>query len=313
MRDSVADMELRHLTAFVAVAEEGGFTAAAARLVVVQSAVSASVKALERELGTPLLERTSRRVALTDAGATLLPHARATLDAARDAREAVTAVRQGLGGTVRVGTMTSVGLVDVPALLGAFHREHPGVTIRLSAAPSGSHGLVAAVAERGLDLAFVSVPGGAAPGVRLTEIASAAMDLVVPPEHPLASASTVGVADLDGLDFIDSPVGYGNRSVTDRAFAAAGAHRRVTLEVADIGTAAAYVRHGLGVAVLPRFVAEPAGAAAQAVVVPLAGDLRWPMQLALPADRRPAAATLALAQHIRRSAGAVQTPSSRRT
>lgn len=306
-------MELRHLHAFVAVAEERSFTAAAARLVVVQSAVSASVKALERELGTSLLERTSRRVDLTDAGATLLPHARAALDAARDAREAVTAVRHGLGGTVRVGTMTSVGLVDVPALLGAFHRERPGVALRLSAAPSGSHGLVEAVADRRLDLAFVSVPGGSAPGVRLTEVASAAMDLVVPEGHPLAGGAPVGIADLDGLDFIDSPAGYGNRAVTDQAFAAAGVHRRVTLEVADIGTAAAYVRHGLGVAVLPRFVAEPAGAARHAVVVHLVDDLRWPMQLALPAERRPAAATLALAQHIRRSAGAPQTPSSRRT
>lgn len=294
-------MELRHLRAFVAVAEERSFTAAATRLYVVQSAVSASVKALEHELGAVLLERTSRRVDLTDAGAVLLPHARAALDAARDAREAVAEVRGGLRGTVRVGTMTSIGLVDVPGLLGSFRRSHPGVALRLSAAPSGSRGLVEAVAERRLDLAFVSVPGGSAPGVRLTALAEAPMDLVVPPDHPLAASAEVTVPDLDGLEFVDSPAGFGNRAVTDDAFDAAGARRRVTIEVADIGTAAAYVRQGLGVAVLPRFTVAHL---TDLVVVPFAGDaLRWPMSLALPADRSPGAATTALARHVREQLG----------
>ena len=95
-------VELRHLEYFVAVAEERNFTRAAARLNIVQSAVSAAIKSLERELGAPLLERTSKRVALTDAGLALLPKARATLDAARDAREAVDEVRGGLRGTLRI-------------------------------------------------------------------------------------------------------------------------------------------------------------------------------------------------------------------
>ena len=81
-------VELRHLEYFVAVAEERNFTRAATRLNIVQSAVSAAIKSLERELGAPLLDRTSKRVALTDAGLALLPKARTTLDAARDARAA---------------------------------------------------------------------------------------------------------------------------------------------------------------------------------------------------------------------------------
>ena len=98
-------MELRHLATFVAVAEEGGFTRASARLHVVQSAVSAGVRTLERELGAALFDRTTHRVQLTDAGAALLPEARATLAAARGAREAVDAVRGGLRGTVTLGIM----------------------------------------------------------------------------------------------------------------------------------------------------------------------------------------------------------------
>ncbi|MEA2443482.1 MAG: hypothetical protein QOJ12_774, partial [Thermoleophilales bacterium] len=93
-------MELRHLATFVAVAEEGSFTRASDRLHIVQSAVSAGVRTLERELGAALFDRTTHQVELTDAGHALLPEARTTLAAARAAREAVDQVRGGLRGTV---------------------------------------------------------------------------------------------------------------------------------------------------------------------------------------------------------------------
>ncbi|MCW2782615.1 MAG: LysR family transcriptional regulator [Marmoricola sp.] len=293
-------MELRHLEYFVAVAEERSFTVAAARLHVVQSAVSAGVKALERELAAQLLDRTPRRVDLTDAGAALLPKAQATLDAARDARDVVAEVRGGLRGTVRVGTMTSVGLLDVPGLLGEFHRRHPGVLLRLTAAPSGSEGLVDALIERRLDLAFVSLPGQPPPQLQLTELARTPMVLVLPVDHPLAGHARVPITDLADLDFIDSPIGYGNRSVADRAFEAAGVRRRVSIEIADIATATSYVRDGLGIALLPRFAI---GADDDVVALPVAGaDLEWPLSLAAPRDRALSSATRALLELIRSAA-----------
>jgi len=289
-------MELRQLEYFVAVAEERSFTAAAVRLYVVQSAVSAAIKSLERELGVTLLERTSRRVALTDAGAALLPHAQATLDSARDAQDALAEARGGLRGTVRVGTMTSVGVIDVPHLLGDYHGRHPGVLLRLSAAPSGSMGLIAAVVDRRLDLAFVSIPGENPAHITLTDLARIPMDVVLPVDHPLAGSASVAVGDLAGYDFIDSPDGFGNRAVADRAFAASGADRRVTIELNDIATAPAYVRSGLGIALLPRFALHDAQGT---VVVPVSGaDLDWPMSLATPSDRTPSAAAAALIELI---------------
>ncbi|WP_328605520.1 LysR family transcriptional regulator [Amycolatopsis sp. NBC_00345] len=95
-------MELRQLECFVAVVEESSFTRAAARLHIVQSAVPATIASLERELETPLLLRTTRQIRLTDAGQQLLPKARATLEAARDAREAVHEVTGGIRGTLRI-------------------------------------------------------------------------------------------------------------------------------------------------------------------------------------------------------------------
>src|SRR4029079_10579818 len=115
-------MELRHLATIVAVAEEGSFTRASSRLHVVQPAVSAGVRTLERELGAALFDRTTHRVQLTDAGSALLPEARATLPAARTAREAVDAVRGGLRGTVTLGIMQAgaSGTIDIAALLATF-------------------------------------------------------------------------------------------------------------------------------------------------------------------------------------------------
>src|SRR5512142_1189651 len=122
-------MELRQLAVFVAVAEEGSFTRAADRLHVVQSAVSAGVRNLERELGTRLFDRSTHKVALSDAGRALLPEARATLAAAAAARDAIDAVTGAVSGTVHLGTMQAQGMraIDVAGVLAEFHSQHPRV------------------------------------------------------------------------------------------------------------------------------------------------------------------------------------------
>ena len=292
-------MELRHLEYFVAVAEEGSFTRAAQRLHVVQSGVSASIKALERDLGARLLDRDSKRVQLTDAGTALLPRAREAIDAVQAARDAVGEVEGGLSGTLRIGTLTSVPIIDLPALLGRYHREHPGVTIKLTAAPSGSAGLAAAITDGTLDLAFVSLADGV-PGARLRQLASIRLDLVVPAAHPLATRRRVRLADLADQPFIDFPVGYGNRTVTDRAFATAGLSRQVAIEITDIATGAAYIRHGVGLALLPRFIVS--GQEDLRSILVTGADLQWPLSVAVPGHRRLSAATRTLLELITQAA-----------
>ncbi|MFC8718221.1 LysR family transcriptional regulator [Kitasatospora sp. NPDC057198] len=285
-------MELRHLEYFVAVAEELNFTRASRRLHVVQSAVSAAIRVLERELGARLLERSSQRVALTDAGAALLPRARATLDAAQAARDAVDEVRGGLRGSLTLGTLLSVAAVDVPALLGRFHAEHPGVAVRLRLSPTGSVGLAKALQDGDLDVAFLLLPGGPPPGVTARDLLAVRLVAVVRADHPLAGAREVSLAELAAEPFIDFPAGYGNRTVADRAFAAAGLERQVALEVTDITTGAQYVRHGFGVVLLPDFAA-PADPDLRTLSVsdhPLA----WTLSVATAAARRPSAAVRAL-------------------
>ncbi|MGB7236688.1 MAG: LysR family transcriptional regulator [Rhodococcus sp. (in: high G+C Gram-positive bacteria)] len=289
-------MELRHLEYFVAVAEERNFTRAAERLHIVQSAVSAAVKSLERELGTSLLDRNSKRVLLTEAGSALLPRARMILDATRDARDVVDEVRSGLRGTLRIGTIGSISLYDLPAVLGEYHRRYPGVQLLASAAPSGTRGLLEAVGDGRLDLAFVSQPGVRPAGVEMRELARSVLDLVVPHNHSLADKAVASMTDLADLDFIDAPAGYGTRTVADRAFDAAGVRRRVSVEIADIGTGVDYVRHGLGVALLPRYILEPV--TDMAVVRIADANLTVALSVAIPSGRTPRAAVRAMLECI---------------
>lgn len=289
-------MELRHLEYFVAVAEEQNFTRAAERLHIVQSAVSAAVKQLERDLGAQLLERGSRRVTLTSAGAELLPYARITLDAARDARDAVARVRDGLGGALRIGVLTSIRFIDVPALLGEYHRRHPGVQLHTRTAPTGTQGLIELLIDHRLDLAFVT-PGGPRPaGVELIPLAASMLDLVLPEGHPLAAQETVAIDQLADLNFIDAPLGYGSRSVADLAFASAGVRRRVVIEITEYAIGPDYVRNGLGVALFPRYgLTDLPGIAVRPVT---GADLTFPLALAVPDDRAPSAAAKALIELI---------------
>jgi DNA-binding transcriptional LysR family regulator len=150
--DAGQPLNLEYLRRFVVVAEELSFTRASARLHLVQSGVSSAVKALERDLGTELFDRDRHRVLLTDVGQVLLPEARATLAAAQAARDAVSQAQGGLRGTITVGTMLSTGPLNLPGVLERFHRAHPGVTVRLRMAASGSAGLARQVLDGSLDL-----------------------------------------------------------------------------------------------------------------------------------------------------------------
>jgi DNA-binding transcriptional LysR family regulator len=277
-------VNLHHLEYFVAVAHERSFTRAAQRLHIVQSAVSAAVRALERDLGAELFERSSQRVELTGAGAALLPKAVATLEAAREARDTVADSSGQLHGTLRMGGMPLAGLLDLPLLLGDFHTAHPGVALRLRASSAGSAGLVQALLAGELDVALVSLGERIPFGLTVRTLCSVPMALVVPLGHRLAGRAQVRLADVAEDDFIDAPTGYGNRDVADRAFAAAGLGRRVALEATDVASVTGFVRQGLGVAYLPQFLAaaDPEGIAA----IPVAGrPVTWSLSLAVPARR----------------------------
>jgi len=291
-------VELRQLATFVAVAEEGSFTRAADRLHVVQSAVSAGVRNLERELGARLFDRSTHKVELTDAGRALLPEARATLAAATAARDAVDAVRGGVRGTVLLGTMQAQGMraIDVPGVLAEFRSEHPAVEVRIRHASGGSEEMAQQVREGRLDLAFLAILGGELPGLELTPLAREPIVLVTHVTHPLAKRNITQLAALSDQTHAEFPQGWSIRTANDRAFAAAGLTRTITYEVNDTASLIGFVRHGLAVAAIPAsFSDDPDGLA---FIPILDHPAEFVTAIATPSNRRLSAAARALLETI---------------
>ncbi|MEV8441543.1 LysR family transcriptional regulator [Actinosynnema sp. NPDC051121] len=241
-------MELRQLEYFVAVAEECHFTRAARRMHVAQSGLSASIRALEVELGAPLFVRSTRQVELTQAGRALLVEARRVLGTIDAARDAVAAVQGLLRGTLAVGSIQCLHAVHLPAVLARFHELHPGVELRLRQAGSGE--LVDLVRAGRLDLAFVT-SGRAADDLRTSTLSTEPLVLACAPELPFAERESVRLAELSGQPFVDFNPDWGTRDDVDRALATAGVDRRVAVEVNDVHSLLDFVGFGLGVALVP--------------------------------------------------------------
>ncbi|MET7274085.1 LysR family transcriptional regulator [Streptomyces flaveolus] len=287
-------MEIRQLRHFMAVVTEGSFTAAARRELIVQSALSTSVRNLERELGADLFDRTGRRVVLTEAGRALLPQARALLAGAEEARQAVAAVTGLAAGRVAIGTIQTLTCVDLPAELATFHRRFPGVQVSVRDAPVGE--LAEALRAGELDLAYLVPDAGTLPE-GLTPYASWEEELVLitAPGHPLAEAGRTLIKDLADEPFVDFRAGTGLETAVRRLAAHCGLERRITCDVTQIGLLVDLVRAGIGVAFVPRRIGERAGLPCVAVRQPEPGRTvvlagRGPL------PRNPAAA--ALADHL---------------
>ncbi|GHH49795.1 LysR family transcriptional regulator [Streptomyces candidus] len=179
-------MELRQLRYFVTVVEEESFTRAAARLHLAQPGVSAQVQQLERELGQRLLDRTGRRVTLTEAGEAILPHARAALAAADAVRGTADGFTGLLRGRVRLGTLTGAPADEfgLPGVLADFHDAHPGVEFALSEDTSAR--LLAALQRGELDMALVGPPDEhPPPGLSFQVLLDEPLVAVVPTDDPL--------------------------------------------------------------------------------------------------------------------------------
>jgi DNA-binding transcriptional LysR family regulator len=249
-------VELRHLEYFVAVAAELNFSRAAKRIHVVQSAVSASVSRLEKELGVELFDRSKRQITLTAPGEVFLEHAREVIHTAHRARTSVDAFRNQLAGTVTLGTLMSWGTLNLPAALEEFRGANPMVTVRLRQSITGSAGHLTAIADGQMDLALVSITAPGSPLVTLRELMREPMVFVCEASHPLANRRRVELADLAGHDFIQFPSGWGIRQRLDDGFAAADVHPISAYEVADYAITAELIRHRLAITILPASVAS---------------------------------------------------------
>ena len=250
-------VELRQLTYVEAVARLGGFTRAARQLHVAQSAVSAQVRALEAELGTPLLVRTSRGVVLTPAGELFLPRARRALAELADARAELAEAADGLRGRLTIGVTPLLGGLDLPAALARFHRLRPGVDLAVRSGLVGD--LLAMLDRHEVDLVVGPVHADLPSRYVGRPLVPEELVLVTPPGHRLAGAGAVGLRDVADEPFVCLPPGSGLRAILDGAAAAAGLRVSVRFDTHSPESMRELVAAGLGVAVVARSAVTGAG------------------------------------------------------
>lgn len=244
-------MELRQLEYFVAVAEEAHFTRAAQRLSIAQPAVSQQIRRLENELGERLFVR-DRTVTLTEAGAALLPHARAALAQVAHGREAITSLRGLLSGHLHVGLVQPLPDRRVVRTIGQFQRHHPAIEMTLT--EDETDALIDATLAGTLNAAFIGLGPDQAPPQELESvlIAREPTVLAVHRNHPLATRRSVRVTALRDEPIVCLTRASRLRTVVETVCRQAGFVPHIVAETSDLGVMLALVAEQVGIAILPR-------------------------------------------------------------
>lgn len=253
-------MELRHLRYFVCVAEELHFGNAAQRLGISQPPLSQQIRALEEELGVRLLDRTSRRVQLTEAGRQFLPHAQETLAQADRAARVARLAHSGEVGRLSLGLSPSVPFIaQVMDTLARYRQSFPQVSVELNELPRDDQiaGVERGTLDIGIVRAFSSLEMPSQ--IRSLNLQREGMVLAMRRDHPLASLErALFLSDLEGepLVLFGSMNGAGFNDMLMAHCEIQGFKPNVTLEAGSFGTLVGLTAAGLGVTILSRSLAR---------------------------------------------------------
>jgi DNA-binding transcriptional LysR family regulator len=264
-------VDVDQLRAFVAVARERRFTRAARRLGTSQPSLSRRVQQLERDLGARLVVRTPQGVVLTSAGERFLAHAERALLSVDAGRTAIEELAGEPRGVVTLGSQPTVSAYALPEALARFHAEHPDVVLRLREGRPNE--IEERLASGELDLALLNLP------VHRLDLAFQKLWqedylLAVPPSHRLAAPGRpVSLAEAAGEPLL-VVAGVASTAALLAACEERGARPRVVVEADNLEAVRRMVERGLGVALLPRIMAEAADARRLRTVELARGGLR---------------------------------------
>jgi DNA-binding transcriptional LysR family regulator len=244
------NVTVRQLRAFVALAQLGGFTRAAARLHLTQSAVSLLVQQLESQLDIRLVERTTRSVELTDAGRALLPSAERMLGDLQHALKGMKELVAREKGRVVLAAPLLLSSAFLPKALAAFRARHPSITVLLT--DSLPQQVLPNVRNRSADLGLGTFAEGE-PDLDRVVLFKDLLVAVAPNEHPAAHKRRLAWADLAGTPLIFLTRDSVFRSLTETGFQAAGMHVEPAIEVSYVGTALGLAQEGFGIAIVPGY------------------------------------------------------------
>jgi len=294
-------MNLSQLRTFVSVVDHGSFSEAARILGLSQPSVTMQIQALEADSGTVLLDRQHRRITLTEAGAALLPHARAILAEIDDARQSIEALSGTIAGSLALAASTTPGQYVLPRLLGGFLAENPGVAITLRIYDSAD--VVSRVESGDADLGMTGVEVAGA-RVSFERLGTDELVLICPPGHPVSGMRVATFADLLGEPFVVREAGSGTRTVAEDAIRRAGVDPgalRIAMELGTNEAVVAAVEGGMGLAIVSAHVAGRALQVGAVGTVEGAGfPVARPLFLAVP-RRTLTRAGEALANYLRQA------------
>nr|WP_255426399.1 LysR substrate-binding domain-containing protein [Pseudonocardia sp. C8] len=239
---------------FRVLAEDGNFSRAAERLRISQPALSQQIQRLEAEVGAPLVDRTSRPVALTEVGRRLLEQTAELLDQVRSIERLATAAGRGETGSLRIGVIPLALLGPVPGCLRAFRGTHPDVLVSLHRSDSAP--LLDLLGSGRLDAGFLTAAPHPSTGLHGTDLWETELELAVPDDHRLAGTGPVALRELarEHLVLFPREAAPENYDLVITACAAAGFSPRLVTTTGGYADQIGYVAAGVGVALVPREV-----------------------------------------------------------
>jgi DNA-binding transcriptional LysR family regulator len=291
-------LELRQLKYVEAVARHRHFTRAAEELHVAQSALSHQVRRLEAELGTELFERTSRRVAATEAGEAVAARARRILAEVDGARDEIDELQGVIRGRISIGALLTAGEIDFPRLVAKFSESHPGIEVGFREGTAGD--MLRYLAEDEVDVAFAMLAGEPPEDLVVERLSEDELVAVFAPGAAPPKRS-VRAVDLRRKAIVAPRSGSAIKQALDEYFARAGEPLRVSLESGEPFLLRCMVAGGFGVAVLPRSLIEREGPPVE--VRPLRPAVRLPVALLWRRRRHASPAARAFIEFTRREVG----------
>src|SRR4029077_10758243 len=246
-------MEIHQLRYFVAVADEGNFSRAAAKVRVAQPSLSQQIRKLEAEVGQPLFDRLPRSVVLTEAGRCFIDYARQILASIGAARRCVDELKGEVAGKLAVGAIPTIAPYVFPELVVTFQKHYPEVTLEI--VEDVTDGITRRVEAGELDVALASTCQPS-PTLRRESLGSEPLLALLPQRHPLAKKTLVELDDLKAQRFLLLHEMHCLSQQVNRLLEARRLRPEIALAGSQLSTIANMVAASIGVSIVPQMMVK---------------------------------------------------------
>lgn len=244
-------MNFHQLHIFYTVSEKGSFSAAAQALHMTQPAVTMQVQSLEEYFGAKLFNRSTKRIELSEAGRTLLPFARKSVELIRETGIAMSKFTHMVQGRLQLGASLTIGEYILPRMLGPFGQQYPNITISMKVMNTAQ--ILEEIINHQLNFGLIEAPVQH-PDMQIEAVMRDELKLIVPAKHALAEAHIVSVDEVLKYPFILREPGSGTRQVMEEQFARKNIDMkqdvRTVMELGSTGAIKSAVEAGLGITML---------------------------------------------------------------